>query len=544
MFCAISGEPPKVAVVSKKSGLIYEQRLITNYINENGKDPVTGDELQLDDLIEIKSSPKTAIPRPPTHSSIPSLLTTLQNEYDAIIMESFTLKKHYDNLRQELAHALYANDASARVIARLMNERDQAREALANIQATIGAGGAAASGSRQTQDVEMAEEAPAAKDGGLAASVIETIDSTAQRLSAQRKAKSKRKAPEGYATAADIGSFAETQNIPSMHSTKPPGVTCLDVSADGNLIATGGNDKQVQIYDRTANKVLATLKGHTKKVTRVAIAGTADPPIGAEAAAADGEAQTLPAFVLSASEDKTIKVWAPSGSTSARAAAYKLSQTVSTHKGEVTGLDIHPSGSFFGSASRDGTWALHSVEDGSSLLVVDAPAAGSESEEEAKGGYEYESFAFHPDGQLAATGTADGTIRVWDIKQGAKVTTFRNQLQGRVSSLHFSENGYMLAASSEASEVVEVWDLRKLNLAGAIPVEGAGVQSVRFDPSLQFLAVVGKDVKVFANKSWKPLFTFDGNAAELTDARWDNRSGSLVVTGLDRTVRALGKADE
>ena len=52
----VSGEPPKVPVVSKKSGLVYEQRLIHKYINENGKDPVTGDTLELDDLIELKSS--------------------------------------------------------------------------------------------------------------------------------------------------------------------------------------------------------------------------------------------------------------------------------------------------------------------------------------------------------------------------------------------------------------------------------------------------------------------------------------------------------
>lgn len=42
--------------MSKKSGLVYEQRLIQKYINDNGKDPVTGDTLDLDDLIEIKSS--------------------------------------------------------------------------------------------------------------------------------------------------------------------------------------------------------------------------------------------------------------------------------------------------------------------------------------------------------------------------------------------------------------------------------------------------------------------------------------------------------
>lgn len=38
---------------------MYEQRLIQKYINDNGKDPVTGDTLELDDLIEIKSSKYT-----------------------------------------------------------------------------------------------------------------------------------------------------------------------------------------------------------------------------------------------------------------------------------------------------------------------------------------------------------------------------------------------------------------------------------------------------------------------------------------------------
>lgn len=52
----VSGEPPATPVVSKKSGLIYEQRLIQKYIQENGKDPVTGEELSDDDLVEVKPS--------------------------------------------------------------------------------------------------------------------------------------------------------------------------------------------------------------------------------------------------------------------------------------------------------------------------------------------------------------------------------------------------------------------------------------------------------------------------------------------------------
>ncbi len=38
------------------------------------------------------------------------------------------MKQQYDSVRQELAHALYQFDAATRVTARLMKERDAARE--------------------------------------------------------------------------------------------------------------------------------------------------------------------------------------------------------------------------------------------------------------------------------------------------------------------------------------------------------------------------------------------------------------------------------
>ncbi|CBQ67502.1 probable PRP19-non-snRNP spliceosome component required for DNA [Sporisorium reilianum SRZ2] len=545
MFCAISGEPPKVPVVSKKSGLVYEQRLIHKYINDNGKDPVTGDTLELDDLIEIKSSPKTAVPRPPQHSSIPSLLTSLQNEYDAIILETFTLKKHYDNLRQELAHALYANDASARVIARLLNERDQAREALASIQGTIGAG---PSSSRAAQDVEMSDSTHAengssaaaaaaaavasASASGLPADVVEIIDSTAQRLSSQRKAKSKRKAPEGYATQATVAEFAEVQSLPSMHHAKPAGVSCLALSADGNVLVTGGNDKNVQVYGRKEDQVLATLKGHTKRITHVAVTGISDAPIGSEAASADA---ALPNYIVSASEDGRVKVWEPTGATGAKSQAYSLSSTADVHKGEVTGIDIHPSEAFYGSAGRDGTISLRSLADSSELARIDAELGDS-----------YESFAFHPDGQLAATGTSTGAIRIWEVKSGANASTIQTELGGRVSALHFSENGYYLAAASDEGKAVEVWDLRKLTAVGKLTVdEGqdakSGVSAVKFDASLQFLAVATDSVSVYANKTWNQLVKLEGTQ-KLSGLAWDARDGQVVVSSLDRTVRTFGVA--
>ncbi len=78
--------------------------------------------------IHTCTDPKVAAPRPPQFTSIPSLLTSLQNEYDSILFETLALKKQYDAVRQELASALYSNDAANRVIARLLRERDEARQ--------------------------------------------------------------------------------------------------------------------------------------------------------------------------------------------------------------------------------------------------------------------------------------------------------------------------------------------------------------------------------------------------------------------------------
>jgi hypothetical protein len=42
--------------VSKKSGQVYERRLIVKYIEDNGKDPISGEDLSVDDLLDIKTS--------------------------------------------------------------------------------------------------------------------------------------------------------------------------------------------------------------------------------------------------------------------------------------------------------------------------------------------------------------------------------------------------------------------------------------------------------------------------------------------------------
>jgi pre-mRNA-processing factor 19 len=135
---AVSGEAPQEPVVSKKSGVVYEKRLIEQYINENSVEPGSDEPLTADDLLPLQSS-RIVRPRPPTLTSIPALLATFQNEWDALALETYNLKEQLSRTREELATALYQHDAAVRVIARLSKERDDAREALSRVTVTDGA---------------------------------------------------------------------------------------------------------------------------------------------------------------------------------------------------------------------------------------------------------------------------------------------------------------------------------------------------------------------------------------------------------------------
>lgn len=51
----VSNEVPEHPVLSPVSGSIFERRLIEKYVSENGVDPISGKELTIEQLIDVKS---------------------------------------------------------------------------------------------------------------------------------------------------------------------------------------------------------------------------------------------------------------------------------------------------------------------------------------------------------------------------------------------------------------------------------------------------------------------------------------------------------
>lgn len=138
--CAISGQSPISDPVVTPSGYIVSRKLLLTKLAENGGvDPfivtslVGGMSSRLDEgsLVELNTGGGSANsfvpPRPPKSTSLPNLLSMLQSEYDIVLLELHDTRASLEETRRELSSALYQNDAAVRVVARLAQERDEAR---------------------------------------------------------------------------------------------------------------------------------------------------------------------------------------------------------------------------------------------------------------------------------------------------------------------------------------------------------------------------------------------------------------------------------
>ncbi|KAI1822517.1 WD40-repeat-containing domain protein [Xylaria intraflava] len=478
MLCALSGEAPQEPVVSKLSGSVFEKRLIEKYIEENGKDPVSGEDLALDDLLAIKSA-RVVRPRPPTLTSIPALLTTFQNEWDALALETYNLKEQLTRTREELATALYQHDAAIRVIARLTRERDEARDALSRV--SISAGGDTASGDAMAVDNE-----------GLSADLIAKVDETQARLSKSRK---KRPVPKGWTTPDEITTFAiETTN--SLPVANPTTLTC-----EGGYAAVGGLEGEVAVYSVEADTLERSI--------------TVGEPVT--------DSIWEGSRVYFSTAKGSVKVF-DSGNEVA---------SFTDHAGPATGLAMHPSKAILASVGADKSFVFYDLDNlqRATRVYTDAGlttcafhpdghlfAAGTDAGDiklfMTNGGEEAAAFSLGAPIQ-ALTFSENGFWFAATAKGQTTVTIFDLRKQGDAA------RAKVLDIGSAVQHLA--WDYSQQFLATAGP---AGVTVQQYSKGA---------------KSWsEPLRVAVSNAV---DVAWGANAGKLLVVNSEGVITALGPKD-
>jgi pre-mRNA-processing factor 19 len=523
MLCSLSGLIPLEPVVSLKSGHLFEKRLILKYLDQNHhRCPITGDELDEKDLLTIQVTPVNGTSNTsskvkdnnknnlatfsPEAASIPQLLSVFQNEWDAVILETFTLKKHLDKTRQELSHALYQHDAACRVIARLNTENASLR---ANL--TSRNGGHASNGT----DIDMET---AGIITGLTPEVIANIDSKQKELAKVRKDFKKKDGPARAELLEGLPSWS-VNSTHTLHDSDKPGVLCVAIDPKKTgLVLTGGVDKNGKLFNTKTQQIEATLSGHNKKISSALFHPSAE-------------------LVLTSSYDKTVKIWAPSKVSSAKV-TYNAAHTFEGHEHAVSMVSLHPTGDYFLTGSLDGSWAFYDLRGGNRLLHTYLCEKASSDETLC--------VRFHPDGAIFGSGSKNRVVQMWDIKSQQNVATFEGHI-GQVNTLSFSENGYHLASGSQDG-VVKFWDLRKLksffeldfNTLTKSSKKNGPIHEVAFDPSGSYLAVASSNVVILkeaGKTAWDVVKTFDDHKAAVTGVKFSIDSTFLASSSMDRSLK-------
>ncbi|KAH3757608.1 pre-mRNA-processing factor 19 [Pelomyxa schiedti] len=481
MLCSLSGTSPVEPVISTKSGHVFEKRLILQMLASNdNKCPITGEPLTPEDLVAVKAGP-VAHPRPANATSLPGMLQVFQNEWDALMLETFTLKQQLDTARQELAHALYQHDAACRVIARLKRERDEALKSLASAQ----------------QSVAVEPMTPEAK--------IEIPDEVKQQFKEKSneltQVRRRRKISETLTPAEQFQAF--TMKGPFTHHKRTePGILCLSVL--GNTVASGGFDSDVVLFDLASKSVTASLTGHSGPISQVIMHPTED-------------------VILSSSHDSTTRIWRPTSR-----GVYNTSSTLRTHSGKVVGSALHCTNEYLATASLDQSWALTNIAT-SKCVFKHNPT----------GPMPYKSIAFHPDGLILGTGLESNVVHLWDVLNQQNVASFTEHT-GPITDLCFSENGFHLLTGS-MDGTAKLWDLRKLSCLHTFTQEPgpenklAPVNAVSYDHSGLYISIASNDLKVYHGKQFSLNSTF-AHPAAVTDAIFGKDATFLLTSTMDNSL--------
>lgn len=501
LICSISGEVAEHPCISHVSGCIFERRLLEKYIQEHGVDPINNEPITPDQITEIKSS-AVIRPKPPSATSIPAILKSLQDEWDACMLSSYTLRQQLQTTRQELAHALYQHDAACRVIARLTKEATAAREALATLKPQAGIIHDIPTAPVQPMVVDLKVE----EDGepiGLSEDVIQKLLDKAGVLTSERKKRGKR-VPEDLASSDDIRNFQQVASHPGLHSASVPGILCLDLCAsDNNRVITGGADKTAVVFDKATEQVISTLKGHSRKVTHAIYHPVED-------------------VAFTCSPDSTIRIWSVQNG--------KCSTIIRAHKENVTGISLHALGDYLLSCSEDQHWAFSDIRTGKTLCKVTDEVGSA-----------LTCAQFHPDGLIFGTGTRDSQIKIWDLKERANVANFPGH-SGPITDIAFSENGYYLATAADDA-MVKLWDLRKLKNFKTLTMDDRyEIKSLTFDKSGTYLAVAGTDIQVYLCKQWQELKSFTEHGGVTTGVKFGENAKFIASCSMDRTLKYYGTA--
>lgn len=154
--------------------------------------------------------------------------------------------------------------------------------------------------------------------------------------------------------------------------------------------------------------------------------------------------------------------------------------------------------------------------------------------------------AISPEGTLAATGSFDKSIKLWDVRSGKELRTLAGKggHTNQVLCVAFSPEGSLLA-SGGSDNTVKLWDVPTRTPVRSLD-HGAIVTRVAATPDGKTYATAATDgtIKLWTAADGKTTATLKGHTGAVTGLAFGPNGQSFVSTGADHTLRYWGAKGE
>jgi WD40 repeat protein/serine/threonine protein kinase len=276
-------------------------------------------------------------------------------------------------------------------------------------------------------------------------------------------------------------------------------------SPSGRVIASGSEDNAIRLWDVATGESEKILRGHGSAVHKAVFSP-------------DGE------WIASGAHDETVRLW--------NIAGYQEVRVLHT-----TVFRGHADGILSARFSSDGKQIITASRDRSAMLWNAATGERVRSFEE---GHEFlaTSAAFFPDGRRVATGAGDNSVRIWDITEGTQLKVISPT--GRVGAVAVSPGGDWLASGSPGNEL-QIWDANSGALSASLSGHAAEVSAIAISSEGDHIASGDERGRVriwrraAPGQPWELARELSGHTRSISALRFSPDGRRLITASGDRT---------